>query len=72
MSPLSTEKQAPGMLTDEDVREFQVLYEQEYGIQLTEKDAHARALRALTLVRVVYQTLYELEKETNGAYSVEQ
>lgn len=50
-------------LTDEDVEEFQTLYERKFGTRINKNEAHAKAISLIRLMEIVYRPLTEKEAQ---------
>jgi hypothetical protein len=50
-------------LTDEDVEEFQTLYERKFGTRIDKNEAHAKAINLIRLMEIVYRPLTEREAQ---------
>jgi hypothetical protein len=46
-------------LTDKEIAEFQRIYEKEFGVKISKKDALEQGTKLINLVKVVYQPIPE-------------
>ncbi len=49
-------------LTDEDIEEFQDLYERKCGIRIEKVEAQAKAISLIRLMQIVYRPLTDEER----------
>ena len=48
-------------LTEEDIEEFQHLYERKFGKHIDKTEAHAKAISLVRLIEIVYRPLTDSE-----------
>jgi len=53
------------MLPEEAIKEYKILYEKRFGVELTDEEAAFRANNLLTLYKVVYGELSSYAYETD-------
>lgn len=51
------------VLSDGDIKKFQLLYRSELGIELSKEDAYERGIKLLSLVSAVYKPMTRTEYE---------
>ena len=44
-------------LSDEDICKFQILYRNEFGIELSKEDAYEKGIKLLRLISIVYRPM---------------
>ena len=49
-------------LTDEDIEEFQDIYERKFGKCIEKAEAHAKAISLIRLMQIVYRPLTDEEE----------
>lgn len=51
------------VLSDEDIANFQTLYKNELGMEITKEDAYEKGIKLLVLMSAVYKPMTEKEYE---------
>ena len=46
-------------LTDEQITEFQLLYKEQFGKDISREEAYDQAMKLITLVKIVYKQMTE-------------
>ena len=49
------------VLSDDDIRTFQVLYKEQFGKEISKEDAYEQGVKLLRLMAVVYQPMTETD-----------
>lgn len=55
-------------LSDKDVEEFQELYKQHYGVEISKQDAYERASRLVRLMEVLSKNEAERKNSENKSF----
>lgn len=50
-------------LTDKEITEFQRIYEKEFGVKISKKDALEQGTKLINLVKAVYQPIPESDRQ---------
>jgi len=59
------------MLSDENIRAFQVLYKEHFGKEISKEDARENGIKLLRLISIIYGPKKEKLIEENSARLVE-
>ncbi len=51
------------VLSDEDIANFQTLYKNELGMEITKEDAYEKGIKLLVLMSAIYKPMTEKEYE---------
>lgn len=49
------------VLSDEDIAKFQMLYQEQFGIEITKEEAYEQGMKLLSLVSIVYKPMTKEE-----------
>lgn len=53
------------VLSDEHIREFQKMYEEHFGVQISKEDAYENGVKLLRLISLIYRPIDQGEDELN-------
>ncbi len=49
------------VLSDEDIAKFQLLYKDQFGVEISKEDAYEKGVKLLRLMSIVYKPMTEKE-----------
>lgn len=51
------------VLSEEDIKKFQVIYKEQFGIEITKEDAYEKGIKLLRLLSLVYKPMTAKEDD---------
>lgn len=52
------------VLTNDDIKKFQAIYLDQYGIEISEEDAYEQGIKLLTLVKLIHNPMTSEQMDT--------